>query len=788
MKKIISGCVAGVIGLSAILATAACAPKEKADRDAPAFDDPAATLTIDATTDANKKDMRISEDLFGLFLEDINYASQALDDNLVANSNFAPTGRGGTTWQTGDMWKTSPGTTLTVETTAANLLNSTNESYAHVTASANGTLTNTGFEAIPMAVTSGVDYKLGFFIKNDRQAFDLTVTIKDGSNDYGSVTVNVKQNASWVKYERTIKATGTAAKDVVLELKFGAQANVLLDCVTLETTDATVGIKNYIYNALADLGPAFFRFPGGCIIEGASMESAYDWKNSIGAVAVGDDDKVEPFTYTLDKDGTTSEVTTRGEYATRKTNTNLWGTRSSNYYVMDYAIGFYDYFMLCESLGAGAIPIVNVGLSCQIQSGDSGAKEVKLSGRHNRATETLRVQDYIQDALDLVAFALGDPNSSDADEAYWAQVRADMGHSAPFTMKYLGVGNEQWSNTYYNYYQQFLEAFKAKAAENPLYGKVQLIVGNGPNFDMCDTYDEDGNLKITGFAKAAAKKYMNEGKIMGYDDYGIVDHHYYMGSMDFFSNTHFYDHYDRGADRYEVFVGEYSANNNAHKLSDGYKGYYEHKNNSWLTALAEAAYMTGLERNGDIVKLAAYAPMFGVASGTEYRTPNNQWPADMMFFTNTELLLTPNYHVQQIFMKNAGTLKVKSAELSFKAGEMPTTTYQGRAAETGDSRPVECTIDNIYQVVSKDEHTGDVIVKIVNAGEDTVNFNVTVGSAKLTGIAEVTELSNDGLQETSTLALGNLILPKSEKIGFKDGTFGYAIKPYSVTAFRIRTK
>ena len=768
MKKLITGCISGVVGLSIVLGAAACAPKETADREAPAYDSPAATLTVDAATDAAKQDMRISEDLFGLFLEDINYASQALDDNLVSNSNFVQP-KAGTSWKVTDMWKTS-GVTLGVETTAANLLNSTNESYARVKATANGTLTNTGFEAVPMAVKKGVDYKLAMFIKNDGAAFDLTAKITDGVDDYGDVTINVKQNASWVKYERTIKATGTAAKNVVLELKFGANAEILLDCVTLETSDSTVGIKNYIYNALADLSPAFFRFPGGCIIEGNAMEAPYDWKNSIGAVALNGDDKVEEFTYTLDKNGSTSQVTTRGEYATRKTNTNLWNINNadhkSHYYTMDYSIGFYEYFLLCDALGAGAIPIVNVGLDCQIQS--SGAA---LAGRHGNKT-----QDYIQDALDLVAFALGDPNSSDADEAYWAKVRVDMGHAAPFEMKYLGVGNEQWSNTYYAEYQKFLEAFKAKAEENPLYGKVQLIVGNGPNFDMCDTYDADGNLKITGFAKRAARTYMNSGKINGYDDYGIVDHHYYMSSQDFLLNTHFYDQYDRGADRYEIFVGEYSANNNAH-----YSGTFEHKNNSWLTALAEAAYMTGLERNGDIVKLAAYAPMFGIASGAEYKTPNNHWGADMMFFTNTELLLTPNYHVQQIFMKNAGTLKVKSAQLSFKAGEMPTTTFTGNAN-------AQAVVDNIYQIVSVDAATGDVIVKIVNIGEDTVKFNVKIGSAKLTGIAAVTEISNEKLQETSTLALGNLIVPKSEKIGFSGDTFGYAIKPYSVTAFRVRTK
>ncbi|MDE7158136.1 MAG: hypothetical protein K2N74_01025, partial [Clostridiales bacterium] len=426
---------------------------------------------------------------------------------------------------------------------------------------------------------------------------------------------------------------------------------VCLDNVTLETTDSTVGIKNYLYKALEDLSPAFFRFPGGCIIEGSSMNTAYDWKNSIGAVKENGDDKVNAFTYTLD-DGTPHEVTTYGEFATRTPNTNLWGYNNNDakkcYYEMDYSIGFYEYFILCEALNASAIPILNCGMSCQIQGGDYGNKGVALAGRHSNG-----VADYIQDALDLVAFAKGDVNSSDANEKYWANVRKNMGHHAHFDITYLGIGNEQWSNAYYNtYYEKFVEAFQTASESNEkLYGGIKLIVGNGPLFGQCENTEEG----TAGEAKTAAINYRKKGKIDALSEYGVVDHHYYMGYIDFFQNTHFYDNYSRDVlDGYEVFVGEYSANNNDHPA-----GIFQHTNNSWITALSEAAFMTGLERNGDVVKLAAYAPMYGKYQ-TKYTFPDNNWPADMMFYTNTELLLTPNYYVQQIFMKNAGDYKVQS--------------------------------------------------------------------------------------------------------------------------------
>ena len=787
MKRVISGLLATAFCASTILGLAACTKKPVFDEEAPAFETPDVTLSVDATTDAKKTENLISDTLFGLFLEDINYASLALDDNFTANASFnKPSTK---KWKMEDYWTTENATLDVVGDTDAEKANrvfETNTTFARVSAQGSGKVINLGNQAVPYAVKTGADYKFSAFIRNTGStAFDLTVNVTDGSTVYGTVTFNVAADNSWVKYERTLKATGTEAKGLKLELVFGAAATIDLDDVTFETTDSTVGIKNFMYQALEDLSPAFFRFPGGCIIEGGDMKSAYDWKNSIGAVKGATEDSVPAFNYKLNQSGTAVDTTTYGELATRTPNDNLWNVNNDYnkgfYYTMDYSIGFYEYFLLCESLNASAVPIVNAGLDCQIQAGDStNGLGTALPGRYGNG-----VSDYIQDALDLVAFAKGDPNSSDAHEAKWATVRKNMGHPAPFAMQYLGIGNEQWSRDYYEFYARFVDAFKAAAKENPLYGSVKLIVGNGPLFTQCETYDENGKSVSSGEAKRAAVEYRNVGGIATLDEYGVVDHHYYMGYVDFFVNTHFYDNYSRDSfDRYEVFVGEYSANCNAQ--------YAVHMNpnegdNTWLSALSEAAYMTGLERNGDIVKLAAYAPMYGVADGIDYKAPNNHWKENMMYFTNTALVLTPNYYVQQIFMKNAGTLKVKSAAFDFGTGSMPTTTYEGKTSANNNTAK-SVTVDDLYQIVSVDEKSGDIIVKVVNAGENTIKLNVDIKNAKLRGVADATFLVGDGLYDKSTLD-SDAVAPRSRVLGIVGGNeFGYNLAPYSVSVFRVRTK
>ena len=740
MKKPIAMLFGGVFAVCSLLPFAACSDgaDPNADRQGGKFSDPDVTLTVRA----NKTEHTISDELFGIFLEDINYAGYALDDDLVANGSFSyrdPAGR----------WKTD-GLSLTAAEGEGSL-HENNASYAKLEiTSLNATLSNEGYLMVPMAVQEGTEYTFSAFIRAEDYSGPLTVSLTDG-NELGSVSFDVQQSGEWIKYTGSLTAAASAAQNVSLELAFGETGSLALDSVSLVTSESTAGIKNYLYEAIEALSPAFIRFPGGCVVEGKrSGDAVYDWKNSVG---VNSQDELAPFTYTeVDETGASREVTTYGEPATRKPNTDIW-QQSSIDYEMNYAVGFYEYFVLCENVGASALPVLNAGLSCMIQ--DGGGHD--LDGRYGNG-----LQDFIDEALDVVAFAKGDPASSDPNEAKWAQARVNMGHPEPFEMHYLGIGNEQWDTKYYSKYRDFVEAFREAKAENPaLYGDIELVVGNGAAFGDC----ENAKTGAQGLARSNAIQYRLAGKIENLSEFGIHDHHYYMNYIDFLANTDLYDSYTReGADYYGVFVGEYSANQ-----ANNLQGYPNPQvNNSWITALSEAAYMTGLERNGDVVRLAAYAPMFGCVNAGY-----NQWAADMMFYTNTELVLTPNYYVQQLFMRNTGDSVLTTKE-KLSSDFVNTATF-------GSTE-----VPALYKVISRDAETGDILVKLVNAGERDINVNIAVKGASTAGIAHVSTLQCDDINAVNSLT-AEAVSPENYTLGIAS-TFGYTAEGRSVTVIRITTK
>ncbi|MDE7296718.1 MAG: hypothetical protein K2N84_05575, partial [Clostridia bacterium] len=450
MKKIYSVLLAGAISASALCGAAACGNNEEEgntpvvdepvifDVSAPSYSDASATLSVSGAVNRTNAERRISKSLFGAFLEDINYASYAMDDNMVCNGSFEN--------QRGDKkyaWSAGKGVAFSVENTEGVLGSlyekyngeKVNPNYAKlVLTAAGGTLKNVGFPAVPFAVSKGVNYAFSAFIKTGSYNGNVTVRIKSDSAVYFEKTIALTASNEWVKYTSSAPASATGTEGLYFELEFDSKGTVLLDGVAFETSDSTVGIKNYIYDAIKDLSPKFIRFPGGCVIEGTSDSEAYDWKNSIGAVAKTGGDVVPAFSYKESVDGEVSEVTTYGEPVTRSANTDIW---RNGYYEMEYAIGFYEYFLLCESVGASAVPVLNCGLSCQggLASGERRPKP--LSGRFGNG-----VADFIQDAKDLIEFAKGGTDTK------WGKIRSDMGHPEPFEMDYLGIGNEQ-SGIYY---------------------------------------------------------------------------------------------------------------------------------------------------------------------------------------------------------------------------------------------------------------------------------------------------------------------------------------------------
>jgi alpha-N-arabinofuranosidase len=275
-----------------------------------------------------------------------------------------------------------------------------------------------------------------------------------------------------------------------------------------------------------------------------------------------------------------------GDIAQRKTIINRWNDefdyRPAPDYFQSFGLGFYEYFQLAEDIGAQPLPILNCGMACQFNTDETAALD--------------QLDEYIKDALDLIEFANGSVTSP------WGKIRADLGHPEPFHLTMIGVGNEQWGPRYVERYKLFAARLKADHPE------IRLVVSAGP----APSGEPFNSLWATWRELHA----------------DIVDEHYYMGPDWFLSNTSRYDHYDRSGPK--VFAGEYAAQTVGTTSSEN--------RNNWKGAIAEAAFMTGLERNGDVVQMASYAPLLANVEAW-------QWKPDAIWFDNLHSYGTPNYYV-----------------------------------------------------------------------------------------------------------------------------------------------
>ncbi len=738
-----------------------------ADKVVAPFSDQDATLALDGTVNENHK---ISDSLFGVFLEDINFAGYLLDDNLLVNGSFETFASEKTNGWSG------VNATLGVQTSGGVISSQgdyashgVNAHYASVTVNAaGGGLSTTGHSVLPIAVKDGTKYLFSAFVKSEKAA-TMTVSVKDGTKTYANGEITLKGNGEWVKYQSTLTASGTADAGLTFEIAFGAAGVYGIDGIQLETADSTAGIKQYVYDAIKELSPKFIRFPGGCIIEGdggnggADTQEVYDWKNSVGAVQSGEnagDDAIPAISYTLVKDGAESKVTTQGEWITRKQNEDLWG------YDMEYGVGFYEYFLLCDSLGASAVPVLNCGYSCM---GGAASAAQFLSGRHNKG-----VEDYIQDAVDFIEFAKGDKTTK------WGALRAALGHEEPFEMDYIGIGNEQSGDNYYKEcYEKFLQNADFKKALADYH--IKPIVGNGMFSSNCQNTTKNASgsdVTKMGTAQRAAEDAVDRGIVETVADYGVHDQHYYINWTKMLENVGMYDDYttlySKTKKGYEVFVGEYSANDGESAVT-GFPLYP----NSLITALSEAAMMTSYESNGNIIKLAAYAPMFGAANRAKDPATGgdngvNQWVVDMMYYTNTTIVRTANYYVQQMFMQNQGADHLYKTKLNWTSES----TFEFPGEPTGSK-----TFEKIYFVASK-AADGDLIVKVVNVSGAPVKINIDITQATSKGFADVTELYSSDYKTLNTLA-GETVKPVSSTIAWAGQSLGYEFKPYSLTVLKI---
>ncbi|MDO3627177.1 alpha-L-arabinofuranosidase C-terminal domain-containing protein [Mucilaginibacter sp. BT774] len=396
---------------------------------------------------------------------------------------------------------------------------------------------------------------------------------------------------------------------------------------------------------------------------------------------------------------------TIGDIANRRMIMNRWNTefahRPAPDYYQTFGLGFLEYFEIAEDIGASPLPIINCGMACQFNT----CELVPVS----------QLGPYVQDALDLIEFANGSVNTK------WGKKRAELGHPAPFNLNMLGVGNEQWGEQYIERYKIFEKAIHAK------YPQIKLVSSLGP-FPGGDIFNSANQT----FRKLGAS---------------ILDEHYYASPKWFLQNVKRYDNYDRNGPK--IFAGEYAAQSKV-------TGSPDNKNN-WECAMAEAAFMTGLERNADVVSMASYAPLFANVEGW-------QWTPDLIWFDNLRSYGTPNYYVQQLYSLNKGTDVV------------PLTL--NNEAVTGQN--------GCFATAALDANTRELIIKIVNTGKDEQKSDFAVSGAKTGSVCNWTVLQSDDLNGVNSLDKPLAISPQKSEVAVDGGHIKLSLKPYSFNVIRVK--
>ena len=579
----------------------------------------AQTHTLDINT--QKLGAPIPSTMYGIFFEDINYAADGgLYAELVMNRSFEfPNHFAG--------WDISGKVTLKDDGPFKR-----NPHYVRLAPSGHTDkytmIENRGF--FGMGVKGGEDYRFSVWARvPDGGKAKLWIDLVDNATmgddqKLGNASVEVS-GKEWKKYTATIKPARTFAK---AHLRVWGDSKVTTDVehVSLFPVDTYKGHENGMRRDLAEaleqLKPGVFRFPGGCIVEGTDLATRYQWKNSVGPVE------------------------------NRPLNENRWHYTFTHRYFPDYyqsyGLGFFEFFQLSEEIGAEPLPVLSVGLSCQFQNDITrGKKEDEVH------VPIDQLQPYIDDVIDLIEFANGDPAKNQ-----WAKLRADMGHPAPFNLKYVGIGNEQWDYKDNPVFTKRLKIFLD--AVRKVHPEIKYIGTTGP--------DSEGDK----FDMLQPK--MSELKVDLYDE------HFYRNEDWFLKSGNRYDNYKRGKGAPKVFAGEYACHGKGKKW------------NHFNAALMEAAFMTGLERNADVVEMATYAPLFAHVEGW-------QWRPDAIWYDNLRSFNSSSYYVQQLYSLNKGTNVVQL-------------TMKGKPVAGNPDQ------DGLFASAVYDKNTDEIIVKVVNTSDN----------------------------------------------------------------------
>ncbi len=631
----------------------------------------------------------ISQELYGIFLEDINFAVDGgLNANLVNNYSFdgvyLDKKKNTPVLDPLRFWMLQGGQ---IESRADRSL-SENSRYARITAKRGARLSNRGYDGgrdhrgeCVMAIRAGEDYVFRCWLRRGDYHGTLRVFMERSGQPLTEELILPVESADWQRVEGNL--SGIRDGCGMLVIAFQGDGSLDLDCVEFYHAD-TWGkgdpkwrhgrFRRDLVQALYDLHPAFMRFPGGCIVEGRQKGNEYDWRDTVGSLWE------------------------------RKPKYNLWAERTEDgSYSQSYQIGFYEYFCLCEDLGVKPLPTLFAGYNCQARC------------RSRIKTEAPAFRDYVvQSYLDLISFATGD-----AETEPWAKKRAEMGHPAPFMLDRIGIGNENMGRDYMDKFDRIQRAIHEK------YPQILCVMCAG----MLPF-----PLMVRPYWKHAKKA----------DCLFAIDEHSYHKPEWFFTASTRYDRYPRGLAK--VYMGEYAANG----LMSG-KVVAESDANRFLSALSEAAFLTGLERNGDLVAMSSFAPLFKLA-GSE------QWPHNLIAFNPRHVLKTANYYVQQLFASALGTRGVDVI------GALP---------------------ERVFASATRSEDT--LIIKLVNASAEALDLRLKVPHPDAGAVCTVlhcadpamkNELSFSGMPEYR-------IVPHSYHVRPESGTFQLPVEAYSVLVIQI---
>lgn len=540
-------------------------------------------------------------------------------------------------------------------------------------------ITNEGFRG--MGIKKNLRYDFSLMYRTSANGIKIHIELLNAKNEIiGSTVTNITASTTtWKKQTASFNATATELK-AQCRIWFEGTGTIDMDMISLFPEDTWKnrpgGMRADMIQKLADMKPGFIRFPGGCIVEGFDLSQRYQWKKTIGPVE------------------------------DRQLIINRWNFefahRPAPDYFQTFGLGFFEYFQLAEDIGGEALPILNCGMACQFNT----AELVPLD----------ELDPYVQDALDLIEFANGDVSTT------WGSKRAAMGHPAPFNLKFLGIGNENWGPQYIERLQIFQKAIKEK------YPAIKLVTSSGTDpdgarFDLLNTALRNMNVDF-------------------------IDEHYYRRPEWFLQNARRYDNYPRTGSK--IFAGEWAAQSDK-TVS------VENKNN-WLTAITEAAFMTGLERNAGVVHMASYAPLFAHVDGW-------QWKPDLIWVDNLNAYGTPDYYVQKLFSLNKGTHVVPiTLNNDVLAGQ-----------------------DSLYASAVVDKAKNELVIKIVNAsGREQVNTLSIEGVKKLASKGTLIVMQENDLSKMNTIERPQDVAPTETTMDVKGKKFEYKSAPYSFSILRIK--